>query len=98
MGVGDFSLRLYQARYRITYAFKIYSQTFYEIKKRIKKIVLGKYSQPPGSAGSRAMGSILVDSTNSGLKIFGKNYVYRKSLETFLLLFAIHAPHLHLRS
>lgn len=59
--------------------------SFYEIKKNSLKNHAGKYSQPPGLAVSRAVCSILVDSTNSGFKIFGKNYVYP---ESFLLLFA----------
>lgn len=54
---------------------------FMRLKKRNLKNCAGKYSQPPGSAGPRAAGSILVDSTHPGLKIFGKNYVYPKSSE-----------------
>lgn len=49
------------------------SQTFCEIEKRILKYCVGKYSQPPGSADSRTVGSILTESINSRLKSLVKS-------------------------
>lgn len=46
-------------------------------KKRILKYCVGKYSQPPGSVDSRAVGSILTKSINSRLKSLVKSSLPR---------------------